>query len=169
MFDLGIALKHMQNIRSSTKVDNSSFLKLASRTCVKIFDGQIIQKTPSPATEDNQKKISFPFTGYYKGMLPPDTSRSCAGEDPTQLAGGDTTLDSDDVARRLILTHRIHSSQLPLREPGGISNEVRLNHMNPRISITSCVVQVVSGCTIQVHFGAKIVRPRPACQLPDLW
>ena len=53
---------------------------------VESLDGQIIQKTPSLANKDHQK-ISSPFTGCYHGMQQPDTSRLCAGGDPTRLHG----------------------------------------------------------------------------------
>ena len=37
-------------------------------------------------------------------MPPPDTPRSCAGGDLAHFAVEDSTLDSGDVARRLVLT-----------------------------------------------------------------
>ena len=48
------------------------------------------------------ERISFPLTGFLKGMLPSDISRSSAGQTLTQLAGEDPVLDSDDVVRKLV-------------------------------------------------------------------
>ena len=45
---------------------------------------QIIHKTPPAANEDN-RKISFPFTGYHKKAPPPDASRPHAGGTPRNL------------------------------------------------------------------------------------
>ena len=102
VFDLGIALKYMQNIRSGTKVGNSSFWKLATRMCVKIFDGQIIQKTPSPATEDSRKDI-FSIHRILPRRASTRHPRSCVEED--------ATLDSDDVAKRPSHTEsRVHAA-----------------------------------------------------------
>ena len=85
---------------------------------MEIFDGQIIQKTPSTANEDNQKNL----------FHSQDITKACFRQTPLvlvrrvspQLAGEDTTLDSDDVVRKLILTPKPEFT-VSLREPGPVN------------------------------------------------
>ena len=100
----------------------------------------------------------------YPGMLPPGTSRSHVERDATQIARGDSTLDADDVVRRLMLTSPEFT--LSLREPGQSmtksqmrsSYSVTLNILSSRVSISSCVVHVASGSITQVPLGVNIVH-----------
>ena len=71
-------------------------------------------------------------------------------------------LDADDAVRRLTLAPH-PGFTLSLREPGPVNEkisnaflkQVTLNHLSSRISISSCVVQVLIGSTVQVHFRVR--------------
>ena len=86
-------------------------------------------------------------------------------EIPRKLCEGDPSLDS--LTMWWPDTHRIQRSCFRCVNQGKSlrtsqmisSNVVTLKHFSARISISSCIVQVVRGRIVQVHFGANIVKP----------
>ena len=79
------------------------------------------------------------------------------GEETPRNFGEETPRQIEDVARKLFLTQNPECT-LSLHEPGSqresqtiSSNKETLNNLSSRISIRSCVVQVLSGRFVQVH------------------
>ena len=121
-------------------------------------DGRILHRKRHQQRMTATARPLFQSHDVIEGTLPPHTSRSCAGRHLTKLAVRDSTLDSDDVVRRLTRTPNPEFTRsLPLPVSDKISNDcfrqgivevLQLKHLDEFVRCTGCQWDASSRCML---------------------